>query len=174
MIVKKKYNIGDIVWIYGINRNNIKSTQGIVIKKFTIDYKNYNNEEPHYLIEVPTEIEPLLEVRTWHTISQTKDGHVGSIRETFIDHDAALKMLARVGMDVVSSEEFVGDGHDGMGTTSEEFDRYYENMVDEEDDIDPNLIHAAMERSQQSSVLPPLNLKDPRPKKRHFTRKKKV
>jgi hypothetical protein len=172
MIVKKKYNVGDTVWIYGISRDNIKSAQGTVIKKFTIDYKNYNNE-PHYLIEVPTEIEPLLEVRTWHTISQTKDGHVGSIRETFIDHDAARKMLARVGMDVVSSEEFVGDGHDGMGTTQEEFDRFEEHMSDE-DEVSPDAIHAAMERSQQSSVIPPLNLKDPKPKKRYFARKKKV
>ena len=162
MMVKKKYNIGDIVWIYGISKGNTKSTQGTVIKKFTIDYENYNNE-PYYLIEVPTEIEPLLEVRTWHTISQTKDGHVGSIRETFVDPDAARKMLSRIGMDVVSSEEFTGDGHDGMGSL-DEF----------EDGPTADEIHAAMERSQQSSVLPPLNLKDHKPKKRHFARKKKV
>jgi hypothetical protein len=163
MIVKKKYNIGDIVWIYGISKNNIKSTQGTVIKRFTIDYKNYNNE-PHYLIEVPTEIEPLLEVRTWHTISQTKDGHVGSIRETFIDHDAARKMLSRVGMDVVSSEDEVS----GDDTEIAHEDDMYEDGPSTEE------IHAAMERSQQSSVLPPLNLKDHKPKKRHFVRKKKV
>jgi len=169
MMVKKKYNVGDTVWIYGISRDNIKSTQGTVIKRFTIDYGSYNNE-PHYLIEVPTEIEPLLEVRTWHTISQTKDGHVGSIREAFIDHDAARKMLARVGMEVVSSEEFVDDGIDN---THEESDRFEEHMA-EEDEVNPDAIYAAMERSQQSSVIPPLNLKDPKPKKRYFARKKKV
>ena len=174
MIVKKKYNVGDTVWIYGISRNNIKSTQGTVIKKFTIDYGSYNNE-PYYLIEVPTEIEPLLEVRTWHTISQTKDGNVGGLRDAFSNSDAAHKMLLRTGMVIISSddEEFTGDGHDGMGTTQEEFDRFEEHML-EEDEVSPDAIHAAMERSQQSSVLPPLNLKDPRPKKRHFTRKKKV
>ena len=92
MTVKKKYAVGDTVWIYGISKNNVKSTQGTVIKVFTIDYDNYN-KEPHYLVEVPTEIEPLLEVRTWHTISQTKDGHVGGIRDAFSDTDAAHKML---------------------------------------------------------------------------------
>jgi hypothetical protein len=163
MIVKKKYNVGDTVWIYGISRDNIKSTQGTVIKRFTIDYGSYNNE-PHYLIEVPTEIESLLEVRTWHTISQTKDGHVGSIREAFIDHDAARKMLSRVGMDVVSSEDEVS----GDDTEIAHEDDMYEDGPSTEE------IHAAMERSQQSSVLPPLNLKDHKPKKRHFVRKKKV
>lgn len=164
MTVKKRYNTGDTVWIYGISKNNTKSTQGVVIKKFTIDYENYNNE-PYYIIEVPTEIEPLLEIRTWHTISQTKDGHVGSLRETLVDPDAARKMLSRIGMDVVSTDEGdTEDGHDGMGSTLDDF----------EDGPTADQIHAAMERSQQSSVLPPLNLKDPRPKKRHFARKKKV
>jgi hypothetical protein len=164
MTVKKRYNIDDTVWIYGISKNNIKSTQGTVIKKFTIDYGNYNNE-PYYIIEVPTEIEPLLEVRTWHTISQTKDGHVGSIRETLVDPDAARKMLSKIGMDVVSIDEGdIGDGHNSMDSTLDDF----------EDGPTADQIHAAMERSQQSSILPPLNLKDPRPKKRHFARKKKV
>ena len=162
MTVKKKYNVGDTVWIYGISKNNIKSTQGTVIKKFTIDYESYNNE-PHYLIEVPTEIEALLEVRTWHTISQTKDGHVGAVREAFNDNDASRKMLARTGMDFISNDEEL----------NEETDRFEEHMA-EEDEVSADAIHAAMERSHQASVLPPLNLKDPKPKKRYFARKKKV
>jgi hypothetical protein len=59
-----------------------------------------------------------------------------------------------------------------MGSTLEEFDRYEEQMA-EEDDIDPDLIHAAMERARQNSLIPPLNLKDPKPKRRYPPRRKK-
>jgi hypothetical protein len=159
MTVKKKYNIGDVVWIYGVRRANDKSTQGTVVKSFNIE--GYN--DMHYVISIPTEIEPLLEIRTWQTISQTKDGHVGSLREAFSNPDAAHKMLTRTGIAFISIEDkFAGDGHDGMGSFAEE------------DDIDPNLIHAALEKSQQDVSHGPLVMKDAKPKRRNFTRKKKV
>jgi hypothetical protein len=160
MTVKKKYNIGDTVWIYGVNRSNSKSTQGTVVKSFTIE--GYN--DVHYVVSIPTEIEPLLEIRTWRSISQTKDGHVGGLREAFEDPDAAHKMLARTGMAVISvDEEFAGDGHDGMGS-----------FADDEDDISPEAIHAALEKSQQDVTHAPLNLKQEKPKRRNFARKKKA
>jgi hypothetical protein len=158
MTVKKKYNVGDTVWIYGVSRTNVKSTQGTVVKAFTIE--GYN--ELHYVVAIPTEIEPLLEIRTWQTISQTADGHVGSLREAFEDPDAAHKMLARTGMAIISIDE-VGDGHDGMGS-----------FADEDDDISPEAIHAALEKSQQDSSHGPLNLKSDKPKRRNFARKKKA
>lgn len=159
MTVKKKYNVGDVVWIYGVSRNNVKSTQGTVVKSFLIE--GYN--DMHYVISIPTEIEPLLEIRTWQTISQTKDGHVGSLRESFEDPDAAHRMLSRTGMAVISvDEEFTGDGHDGMGS------------IDEEDDISPDAIHAALEKSKQDVTHSPLNLKSEKPKRRNFARKKKA
>lgn len=159
MTVKKKYNVGDTAWIYGVSRTNATSTQGTVVKAFNIE--GYSNT--HYVVEIPTEIEPLLEIRTWQTISQTKDGHVGSLREAFEDPDAARKMLARTGMAVISvdEEEFEGDGHDGMGS-----------VADEDDDISPDAIHAALEKSQHDSSHAPLNLKDNKPKRRYFKKKK--
>jgi len=161
MSVKKKYNVGDVVWIYGVRRANDKSTQGTVVKSFNIE--GYN--DMHYIVSIPTEIEPLLEIRTWQTISQTKDGHVGSLRDAFTNPDAAHRMLARTGMAFISDagEDYDGDGHDGMGS-----------FADEDDDVSPEAIHAAMERSQQSSVLPAMSLKDNPPKRRHYPRKKKV
>ena len=159
MTVKKKYNVGDTVWIYGISKNNIKSTQGIVIKIFTIDYGNYN-KEPQYLVEVPTEIEPLLEVRTWHTISQSKDGHVGSVREVFSNPDASHKMLARTGMEFISIDEEL----------NEESDRFEEHMADE-DEVSPDAIHAALEKSQKDGEHGPLVTKD-KTKRRYFKKKK--
>ena len=154
MTVKKKYNVGDTVWIYGIQRDNVKSTQGTVVKAFTIE--GYN--EVHYVVEIPTEIEPLLEIRTWQTISQTKDGHVGSLREAFDDPDAAHKMLSRTGMAVISLDE---EPEDDTGSFAE-------------DDISPDAIHAALEKSQKDSSHGPLNLKDAKPKRRNFARKKKA
>ena len=157
MTVKKKYNVGDVVWIYGVSRTNITSTRGTVVKSFNIE--GYN--DMHYVVSIPTEIEPLLEIRTWQTISQTKDGHVGSLRESFEDPDAAHKMLARTGMAIISvDEEFTGDGHDSMGSFSEE------------DDISPDAIHAALEKSKQDVTHSPLNLKDTNPKRRYFKKKK--
>ena len=158
MTVKKKYNVGDTVWIYGISKGNTKSTQGTVIKKFTIDYESYNNE-PHYLIEVPTEIEPLLEVRTWHTISQTKDGHVGAVRDAFSDSDASRKMLARTGMDFISNDEEL----------NEESDRFEEHMAD--DEISPDAIHAALEQSQIDGEDGPLVTKTNNPRRPYYKKK---
>jgi hypothetical protein len=152
MTVKKKYNVGDTVWIYGISRTNVKSTQGTVVKAFTIE--GYN--ELHYVVAIPTEIEPLLEIRTWQTISQTADGHVGSLRESFEDPDAAHRMLARTGMAIISE-----DDNNDLGNFSE-------------DDISPEAIHAALEKSKQDVTHGPLNLKDAKPKRRNFARKKKV
>jgi hypothetical protein len=155
MTVKKKYNVGDTVWIYGVSRTNVKSTQGTVVKAFTIE--GYN--EVHYVVEIPTEIEPLLEIRTWQTISQTKDGHVGSLRDAFEDPDASHKMLARTGMAVISTN-----------------DEEYEDDISDfaEDDISPDAIHAALEKSKQDVTHSPLNLKSEKPKRRNFPRKKKV
>ena len=156
MTVKKKYNVGDVVWIYGVRRANDKSTQGTVVKSFNIE--GYN--DMHYVVSIPTEIEPLLEIRTWQTISQTKDGHVGSLREAFSDPDAAHRMLARTGVAFISDadEDYDGDGHDGMGSFAE-------------DEISSDAIHAALEKSQNNSNHTPLNLKDNKPKRRYFKKK---
>jgi len=156
MTVKKKYNVGDTVWIYGVSLTNVKSTQGTVIKAFTIE--GYN--DLHYVVSIPTEIESLLEIRTWQTISQSAGGHVGSLREAFSDPDAAHKMLSRTGMAVISEDEAETE-EDDTGSFAE-------------DDISPEAIHAALEKSQQNSSHGPLNLKPENPKRRNFARKKKA
>ena len=160
MTVKKKYNVGDTVWIYGITRDNIKSTQGKILKVFTIEYDGFNNE-PHYVIGIPTEIEMLLEVRTWHTISQTKDGHVGSIRDAFSNPDAAHKMLARTGVAVISVDEEL----------NEESDRFEEHMADD-DEVSPEEIHAALEQSQKDGEHGPLVTKSNKPRRPYYKKKK--
>lgn len=152
MNVKKKYNVGDTVWIYGISRTNEKSTQGTVIKSFVIDYKGFNNE-PHYVIGIPTEIDMLLEIRTWHSISQTKDGNVGSIREAFEDPDAARKWLGKIGINLASVDEVQNEALDEDGPSSDE-------------------IRAALEKSEKDGSHGPLIIKDP--KRKYYSRKRKL
>jgi len=158
MTVKKKYSVGDTVWIYGVSRDNIRSTEGKVLKIFTIE--GFNNE-PHYVVGIPTEIEMLLEIRTWHTISQTRDGHVGGIRDAFSNPDAAHKMLLRTGMAVISDDEELNEESD-----------MFEEHIAEEDDIDPNLIHAALEQSQKDGEHGPLVTKSNKPRRPYYKKKK--
>lgn len=158
MTVKKKYAVGDTVWIYGVTRDNIKSTEGKVLKVFTIE--GFNNE-PHYVIGIPTEIEMLLEIRTWHTISQTRDGHVGGIRDAFSNPDAAHKMLSRTGMAVISDDEEL----------NEETDRFEEHMADE-DEVSPDAIHAALEQSQKDGEHGPLVTKPNKARRPYYKKKK--
>jgi hypothetical protein len=151
MTVKKSYTVGDTVWIYGVSSNNRKSVKGTVIKSFTIDYEGFN-DEPHYLIAIPTEIEYLLEVRTWHTISQDENGHVGSFREVVASNsDATIKIISRTGMHVLSES------------------------IEDEDGPSAEQIHAALEKSQKEGTHSPLVLKpaNPAKKRRTFSKRKK-
>ena len=160
MTVKKKYNIDDTVWIYGIT--NGKSTEGKIVQCFNVNYKDWDQDIVHYVVAIPTEIEYLLEVRTWETISQSKDGRVGSLREAFENPDAAHKMLSRTGMIIISTEESKDNNHISI-----------DNLSDE-DDISSDAIHAALEKSQKDASHGPLNFKDTKPKRRYFKKKPKV
>ena len=151
MMIKKSYDVGDTVWIYGIDLQNIKPRKGIVIKKFVMDYQGYNDEN-YYVIAIPTEIEDLLEIRTWHTISQDEHGPIGAFREVAKDIHASRKILARAGMIMD-----INNNHD-----------------EDEDDIDPDIIHAAIAKSQQVAAVPPLNLKPEKPKRRYYKKKNKA
>ena len=152
MTVKKKYNVGDTVWIYGINRSNSKPTAGTIVSVVNID--GYADE--HYIICIPTHIEDLLEIRTWHNISQDEKGPVGSFREIG-NFESTLKFVSKVG--------FVFDDDPALDT--EPKDEY------DDEEIDPNIIHAALEKSRKDVIHPPLNLKTEKPKRRYFKKKSK-
>ena len=153
MTIKKSYKVGDTVWIYGINRSNTKSTQGKVIKVVDLSNAGYSVGD-HYIIEVPTHIDPILEIRTWQNISQDEKGPVGSLRELG-NIESTIKFVSTVG--------FAFDDNSNLDT---------DPLVEEEDEIDPDVIHAAMEKSRQDSTHGPLNLKAEKPKRRHYPRKK--
>jgi hypothetical protein len=152
MKVKKHYKLGDTVWIYGVDRRWDKTREGKIIKTFHIDRPEYADLE-HYVVEVPTDIEPILEIRTWKTISQDKDGEVGSIREALTDPDSARKFLSKIGV-------LLADGSPNP--------EYYP-----EAEPTPEQIHAALEKSKESNEHTPLVLKEPKPRRRVYSRKKK-
>jgi len=146
MNAKTQYNIGDTVWVSGVSRGNARLTQGTIIKMFDLSDCGYNNE-PYYLIEIPTEIEPLLEVRTWHTISQDEAGPVGSLRVVG-KIDATFKFVEQIG---------------------------FQYMEDKDpDEPTPEQIHAALEKSQKDSVHAPFNAKETKPRPKYRPRKRKV
>lgn len=142
MEVKKEYAVGDTVWIYGITKQN-KLTEGKVIK--VVDLSNCGFEcGPHYIISIPTYIEPLLEIRTWEDISQDDKGPVGAFR-ALTDLSSTVKKTAKLG--------FVFDG-------------------DEDDEPTEAEIHAAIEKATKDTRHGPLVLKENKPKRRYYKRKK--
>jgi hypothetical protein len=78
-VIKKEYKTGDIVWIYGISLNNNRSYKGTVVK--VLDLRDCGYSIPHYIVSIANATEPLLEIRTWETMSQDEHGPVGGIRE---------------------------------------------------------------------------------------------
>lgn len=142
-MIKKIYNINDTVWIYGITRISNKLTKGKIIK--ILDLRNEGFDETYYVVEVSTSIEPLLEIRSWQTISQDEIGPVGSMRD-LTDIDATLKMLSQTGLNY--DEE-----HDPLEPT-------------------PDQIHAALEKSKTDKEHAPLVYKENKPKRRTFAKRK--
>jgi hypothetical protein len=146
MNAKTQYDIGDTVWIAGVARGNARLTRGNIVKILDLSDCGFNRE-PHYLIKIATEIEPLLEVRTWHTISEDAAGPVGSLRVVG-NVDATLKFVEQVGFLYVEDKE--------------------------PDEPTPEQIHAAMERSQKDSTYAPFNAKEAKPRPKYRPRKRKV
>jgi hypothetical protein len=151
MTIRQKYNIGETVWIYGIYVRNDVPVQGRIIHRFNLNFENFDSSVEHYVIAVDSHIEPLIEVRTWETISQDEHGPVGGLRG--LADTADRKVLAKTGFDL-------GD--------------FYMEADEDLDDPTPEQIYAAMERSQQTAVLPPLIIKQNKPRaQRPSNRKRK-
>jgi hypothetical protein len=155
MKVKKFYNLGESAWIHGVDFTNNHLKEGTVVKHFRIDYDGFNDEIIYFVVAIPSSIEPLLEIRTWDTMSQDQNGPVGGLRSNNTDIAVDKKVLSKVGLTL---------NHSDQPELGLEFE--------EELDPTPEQIHAAMERSQQTAVLPPLVLKEHRPNKpRRYNKK---
>lgn len=97
MKVKKIYDLGDDVWIYGVSVGlNNRITRATVV--CVIDsMKGFQG--PHYVVAVPSSIEPLLMIRTWETMSQDEYGPVGAIREiaSHVSTDSEYHTMSQFG-----------------------------------------------------------------------------
>jgi hypothetical protein len=105
--VKKKYKVGDTVWIYGVatGAGYNRLVEGQIIHSTEIP----NYVETHYIVAVSNGIEDLLEIRTWGNISQDNQGPIGSFRELLMNRPAEQKMLLQTGMrlpDIEFNPEF--------------------------------------------------------------------
>ena len=113
MKVKKKYKIGDKAWIYGISTGTgfNRPIEGTVVHQLEIE----GFYGTHYVIAIDNEIETLLEIRSWETMSQDSKGPIGSFRENIKKYSAARKVLARTGLVLPFT-----DDEDETDTESEE------------------------------------------------------
>lgn len=145
MLIKKEYNLNEEVWIHGIESSN-KLTKGKIIA--TVDLSSVGHEELQYIIEIPTHIEPLLEIRTWHTISQDEKGPVGSLRNFGDILPANNKKVKQLGYSV--------------------------DYPDSEDDPTPEEIMAALEKSTSGLTHKPLHIKETKPKRKYYPKRKKT
>lgn len=140
MNIKKSYEVGDVVWIHGVGRSN-RLTEGTVIKVINIDYGNYDAERKHYVIAIPTHIEPIHEIREWETMSQDEVGPLGMFRDLKNTMAQTNKFLRQAG---------------------------YHTEDDMEDEVAPEKINAVLdkiEKSRTDTIFKPKKSRFQRPKK---------
>lgn len=131
MKTKKQYELNDSVWIH---IGDSKLSKGKVIDIFDLEHAGYSKDMEFYIVAVPTEIEDLLEVRSWETMSQDAKGPIGSYREMKQDF-ATKKFLGKAGIKIpvepqvvkettevttVVEQSEIGDGLDIYDPTPEE------------------------------------------------------
>lgn len=156
--MKKQFNIKDKAWIAMGERRLV---EGRVVEIIDLAHLNegHDPKQELYVIEVQTGIDDIYEVRTWEQMSDTAQGPLNmfrKIREEMIKNNRYLK---KVGIPVPNVE------HDPLEELSKELE---EEFVDE---VDPAIIHAAIEKSQQDTAHQPLDLKA-KPKRRYYKKKK--
>lgn len=69
--MKKEYEIGDKAWIYLHNHQGEK-TECTVVHKFKLNYGPV-----YYVCEVPTPVDPLLEVRSAFSMAKSVCSNIG-------------------------------------------------------------------------------------------------
>ncbi len=121
MKIKKQYEMKDPVWIH---LGNGKLTKGTVIDIFDLAHAGYDKDMEFYIVEIPTEIEALLEVRTWETMSQDAKGPIGCYR-TIKEHSfSTQRYLGKVGIELpkvqINEETILSDDIDPLDPTPEE------------------------------------------------------
>lgn len=115
------YKIKDTVWIHIGER---KLTSGRVVHIFNLE----EGGRDFYVIEIETGIDNIYEVRDYEQISPDAKGPINLFRKRHNEATKAQRLLKKIGVLLptgepnpeVYPEDFTGDGHDGMGSVTEE------------------------------------------------------
>ena len=148
--MKNEYNIKDQVWIHTGERNLVGGRVVDIIDLIHLK-EGHGADNELYIIELKTGIEDVYEVRTFDQISPDARGPINLFRKQ-ADAVENNRLLKRIGMPIPL-----------VGTTLEEA-----LALDDDSDIDPDVIHAALDSSLRNSMHQPLDLKEEKTKKRNF------
>lgn len=129
MKTKTEYNLKDTAWIH---LGNGKLHKGTIVDIFDLEHAGYPKETEFYIVSIATEIEPLLEVRTWEQISQDANGPIGCYRTLKEVNFAEKRFLGKVGITLPES----------AAAPVEEFEDVY--------DPTPEEVNAAIERAERA------------------------
>jgi hypothetical protein len=147
--MKNEYVTRDKVWIHMGERNLVEGRVVDIIDLVHLK-EGHSEDNELYIIEIKTGIEDVYEVRTYDQISPDARGPINLFRkqEGVIENN---RMLKKIGMPIPL-----------VGTTLEEA-----LALDDDDDISPDQIHAALDRRLKEAEHPPLSTTE-KPKKRNF------
>jgi hypothetical protein len=148
--MKNEYVTRDKVWIHIGERNLVEGRVVDIIDLVHLK-EGHSADNELYIIELKTGIEDVYEVRTFDQISPDARGPINLFRKQK-DVVENNRMLKKIGMPIPL-----------VGTTLEEA-----LALDDDSDIDPDVIHAALDSSLRNSTHQPLDLKEEKPKKRNF------
>ena len=163
--MKKEFNIKDKVWIHLGER---KLAEGRVVEVIDLVHlkEGHSPDRELYVIEIKTGIDDIYEVRTWDQISPDARGPINLFRDLKIKNETVKgnRLLKRLGAELPLMENHLEEA-------LAEIDK---ELKEDDDEIDPELIHAAIEKAQRDATHAPLNLKAEKPKRKFYNRKKKT
>jgi hypothetical protein len=148
--MKKEYVTRDQVWIHMGERRLVEGRVVDVIDLVHLK-EGHSADNELYIIEVKTGIEDIYEVRTFDQISPDAKGPINLFRK---QKDAVEnnRLLRKIGMPIPFPEMDLAEAL----------------ALEDETDIDPDVIHAALDSSLRNSTHQPLDLKAEKTKKRNF------
>ena len=160
--------MNDDAWIH---LGGHKLSKGKIIDIFDLEHAGYSKDMEFYIVEIPTEIDPLLEVRTWEQISQDAKGPIGAYRSIKQEIETK-KFLGKVGISIPSETKTeIKITAPTPKPTVEEISAEFNEVLDIYDPT-PEEVNAAIERSmRQNKEMFKMNPLSEKPKR--FYGKKK-
>jgi hypothetical protein len=147
--MKKEINLKDTVWIH-LGESSLVAGRVVEIIDLAHLDEGHDPDREFYIIEIKTGIDDVYEVRDYGQISLTPKGPINAFKN-ISETTQARRFLKKVGM------------------------KLPEYRDDDDDELTPEEITAAIERSQQATKHQALNLqRESKPKKRYYRKKKQA